>query len=96
MKSEWETYFKVKVFIALTILFMSPINLAAQDNSLWNSIDSINIDCANSYFSNKAQCYQKADYRIFVAEVASTVNEVLLIRYLLDTESDKKLKKYCK
>lgn len=48
----------------------------------------------HSYFSNKAQCYQKADYRIFVAEVASTVNEVLLIRYLLDTESDKKLKKY--
>ncbi len=48
----------------------------------------------HSYFSNKTQCYQKADYRIFVAEVASTVNEVLLIRHLLATEKDKKLKKY--
>ncbi|MBQ3115406.1 MAG: oligoendopeptidase F [Clostridia bacterium] len=48
----------------------------------------------HSYFSNKAQCYAKADYRIFVAEVASTVNEVLLIRHLLNTEKDKKLKKY--
>ena len=48
----------------------------------------------HSYFSNRTQPYSKADYRIFVAEVASTVNEVLLIRYLLDTEKDKKLKKY--
>lgn len=48
----------------------------------------------HSYFSNKTQPYAKADYRIFVAEVASTVNEVLLIRHLLATEKDKKLKKY--
>ncbi len=48
----------------------------------------------HSYFSNLNQPYAKADYRIFVAEVASTVNEVLLIRHLLATETDKKLKKY--
>ncbi len=48
----------------------------------------------HSYFSNKTQPYQKADYKIFVAEVASTVNEVLLIRHLLKVEKDKKLKKY--
>ena len=48
----------------------------------------------HSYFSNRTQCYNKADYRIFVAEVASTVNEVLLIRHLLNTEKDEKLKKY--
>lgn len=48
----------------------------------------------HSYFSNRTQPYAKADYRIFVAEVASTVNEVLLIRYMLNTEKDKKLKKY--
>lgn len=48
----------------------------------------------HSYFSNKSQPYAKADYKIFVAEVASTVNEVLLIRHLLSTEKDKKLKKY--
>ena len=48
----------------------------------------------HSYFSNRTQPYAKADYRIFVAEVASTVNEVLLIRYMLATEKDAKLKKY--
>jgi oligoendopeptidase F len=48
----------------------------------------------HSYFSNRTQPYAKADYRIFVAEVASTVNEVLLIRHLLKTEKDVKLKKY--
>ncbi len=48
----------------------------------------------HSYFSNKTQPYATADYKIFVAEVASTVNEVLLIKYLLKNTDDKKLKKY--
>ncbi len=48
----------------------------------------------HSYFSSKNQPYAKADYRIFVAEVASTVNEVLLIYHLLEKEQDKGLKKY--
>ena len=48
----------------------------------------------HSYFSNKEQPYSKADYKIFVAEVASTVNEVLLLKYLLKTTEDKKLRKY--
>lgn len=48
----------------------------------------------HTYFSNKSQPYSKADYTIFVAEVASTVNEVLLVRYLMNTAKDKKLKKY--
>lgn len=39
----------------------------------------------HSYYSNNAQCYEKADYVIFVAEIASTVNEVLLIKHLLKT-----------
>ncbi len=39
----------------------------------------------HSYYSNKTQCYEKADYVIFVAEIASTVNEVLLIKHLLKT-----------
>ena len=39
----------------------------------------------HSYYSNNAQCYEKAGYSIFVAEIASTVNEVLLIKYLLKT-----------
>lgn len=39
----------------------------------------------HSYMSNKNQCYEKAGYEIFVAEVASTVNEVLTIKHLLKT-----------
>ncbi len=37
----------------------------------------------HSYFSEKCQPYQTTDYVIFVAEVASTVNEMLLLNYLL-------------
>mgnify|MGYP001624262423 CR=1 FL=1 len=48
----------------------------------------------HSWFSNGTQPYAKADYKIFVAEVASTVNEVLLLKYLLRTSQDTKLRKY--
>ncbi len=48
----------------------------------------------HTYFSNRTQPYAKADYKIFVAEVASTVNEVLLLKYLLNTTTDKNLEKY--
>lgn len=48
----------------------------------------------HTYFSNRAQPYAKADYRIFVAEVASTVNEVLLLKYILSETKDGSLKKY--
>lgn len=48
----------------------------------------------HSYFSAKNQPQTKADYKIFVAEVASTVNEVLLLKHLLATTDDVKLKKY--
>lgn len=48
----------------------------------------------HTYFSNRTQPYAKADYKIFVAEVASTVNEVLLLKYLLKTTTDKNLEKY--
>lgn len=48
----------------------------------------------HTYFSNANQPKNKADYTIFVAEVASTVNEVLLLKYLLRTSDDLKLKKY--
>lgn len=46
----------------------------------------------HSYYSNSAQPFAKAEYKIFVAEVASTVNEVLLLRHLLKSAegNDKK------
>lgn len=48
----------------------------------------------HTWFSSKNQPYAKADYRIFVAEVASTVNEVLLLKYMLNDAKDVNLKKY--
>ena len=36
----------------------------------------------HSYYSNTSQPYALSNYTIFVAEVASTVNEILLTRYL--------------
>lgn len=48
----------------------------------------------HSYFSNKHQPTAYSDYEIFVAEVASTFNESLLMQYLLKTTSDKKQKAY--
>lgn len=42
----------------------------------------------HSYFANKHNPYQNANYKIFIAEVASTVNELILINYLLEKETD--------
>jgi oligoendopeptidase F len=42
----------------------------------------------HSYFSNKTQPYPTADYATFVAEVASTFNEALLIDHMLKQIKD--------
>jgi oligoendopeptidase F len=46
----------------------------------------------HSYFSNRTQPYPCADYSIFVAEVASTFNEALLIERLLSIASGREEK----
>ena len=48
----------------------------------------------HSYLSNKHQNPVDADYVIFVAEVASTCNEALLMEYLLGKTTDKKERAY--
>ena len=48
----------------------------------------------HSYLSNKYQNPVDADYVIFVAEVASTCNEALLMEYLLSKTTDKKERAY--
>ena len=48
----------------------------------------------HSNYSNKAQPYIYAGYKIFVAEVASTCNEILLMEYLLKNTTDKKERAY--
>ena len=48
----------------------------------------------HSYLSNKNQPTVYSDYVIFVAEVASTCNESLLMQYLLKNTADKKRRAY--
>ena len=43
----------------------------------------------HSYFTRTNNGYEYGDYSIFVAEVASTVNELLLARYIFDNTDDK-------
>ncbi len=43
----------------------------------------------HSYYSNQNQKYCQAGYTIFIAEIASTVNEMLLIKYLLNKTEDR-------
>lgn len=48
----------------------------------------------HSYYSITAQDYAYSDYKIFVAEVASTCNECLLMHDLLKKTTDKEQRKY--
>ncbi len=48
----------------------------------------------HSYYSRQAQVPAKADYSLFVAEVASTVNEAIMMRYLLEKTEDLTEKKF--
>ena len=48
----------------------------------------------HSYYSNETQPYIYAEYKIFVAEVASTCNEILLMEYLLEHTTDQKERAY--
>ena len=48
----------------------------------------------HSYYSDATQPYTYAGYRIFVAEVASTCNEALLIHHLMEHAADEKERAY--
>lgn len=48
----------------------------------------------HSYYSAKHQPFQYYNYKIFVAEVASTFNEQLLTHYLLENSTDDRFKAY--
>lgn len=51
----------------------------------YNDISTIAHELGHSmhtYYSSKAQCFDKSGYDIFVAEIASTVNELLLFTYM--------------
>jgi oligoendopeptidase F len=48
----------------------------------------------HSWYSDRAQPYHQADYRILLAEVASTTNETLLNHHLLSITPDKAARAY--
>ncbi len=48
----------------------------------------------HTYYSNREQPYIYAHYKIFLAEVASTLNESLLMGYMLKNTTDKQEKLY--
>ena len=48
----------------------------------------------HTYYSNLNQDYEYAQYPIFLAEIASTVNEILLSEYLYNNAKDKDEKEY--
>ena len=61
---------------------------------LLNYQDKYNDMChsMHSYYSRNYNTYQNSEYRIFVAEVASTVNELLLSHYMLEHSNSKEEK----
>ena len=48
----------------------------------------------HAWYTRRTQPYIYGDHSIFTAEVASTVNETLLIRYLLDHAEDRQMQMY--
>ena len=48
----------------------------------------------HSELASESQPYVYADYTIFIAEIASTVNETLLTHHLLDTVEDERLRRH--
>jgi oligoendopeptidase F len=48
----------------------------------------------HTWYANRTQSYQNAHYPIFLAEVASTFNEILLTEHLLATTEDERMRAY--
>ena len=62
-------------------------------NSLFTLIHELG-HSMHSYYSRNNQEYLYSSYKIFVAEVASTLNELLLVNYLLENSNSKEERIY--
>ncbi|MDD3340915.1 MAG: oligoendopeptidase F [Bacilli bacterium] len=67
------------------------LNYEGQLNSVSTLIHELG-HSMHSYYTRSNQPYQTGDYKIFVAEVASTVNELFLYKYLLQKTTNKEEK----
>jgi oligoendopeptidase F len=66
-------------------------------NGKFNSVSTLAHEfghALHSWFSNQTQPFPLAQYPIFLAEIASTFNEDLLVHYLKKTETDDRLMLY--
>ncbi len=73
-----------------------PYVLLSFDGTL-NSVSTLAHELGHAmhyYYAIKNQAYQDYEYSIFVAEVASQVNQILLSKYLIASTNDKNEKKY--
>lgn len=71
---------------SLNVYGVHPFMLLTYDKT-YNSVSTFAHEFGHSmhsYYSEKNQPYTKHDYKIFVAEVASTVNEILLANYMIN------------
>lgn len=92
----WETEGKTSGAYSWGVYNTDPYVLMSYQNNL-NSVFTMAHELGHSlhsYYSWHHQPYQYAYYRIFVAEVASTVNETLLAAYMLKTSRDEKEKAF--
>lgn len=68
-------------------------NFVSNCNSLFTLAHELG-HCMHTYYSNENQPYEDAGYTIFVAEVASNVNEMLMLLYLSNKAKTNKEKIY--
>lgn len=69
------------------------LNYAPTTNDIFTVAHELG-HCLHSYYSQENQPFEKSEYRIFVAEVASICNETLLENYLMNNVADDNVKKY--
>ena len=66
-------------------------------NGLYNEVSTISHElghAVHSHLANKTQSHPTAGYPLFMAEIASTFNETLLLRHMLKSEKDDLFKLY--
>ena len=64
-------------------------------NNKFNDVSTLSHElghAGHSVLSNMNQTYNKSDYSIFIAEIASTTNEILLFDYMYNKTTDKQEK----
>ncbi len=79
---------------SLSLFGVHPFVLMTYDNTQ-NSVSTLAHELGhaiNGYYTHKSQPYTKSDNPIFVAEVASTVNEILVADYFINNSKTKQEK----